>query len=128
MTDLERLQGSWLAVSVEEDGRTSPVEATSRTRVTIYDDHYALHVKDQVFHGFIGDIDPGQQPQAIDFIRVRLPVGTSRRYPGIYRLDGEELTICMALPGQGRPAAFATQPGSGQALARFRRERCFCQP
>jgi uncharacterized protein (TIGR03067 family) len=128
MTDLERLQGTWQAVSVEEDGRTSPAEQTERTRVTIYDDNYALHVKDRVFHGFIGEIDPGKAPQAIDFIRVRLPIGPSKRYLGIYRLDGEELLFCMAAAGKERPAAFTAQPGSGQALARFRRERCFCQP
>jgi uncharacterized protein (TIGR03067 family) len=123
MTDLERLQGNWQALSMEEDGRPRPAEEVRHTRLMIYDDNYFLHVGDRVFHGFIAALDSTREPRAIDFVRITLPLGESKRYLGIYRPDGEELTFCVAAPGKERPAAFTCRPGSNYTLHRFRREQ-----
>ena len=42
---------------------------------------------------------------------------------GIYLLEGDGLKICDNAddPGKGRPAAFATEPGSGRVLVNFKR-------
>jgi uncharacterized protein (TIGR03067 family) len=128
MTDLERLQGYWQAIAVTDDGQVRPAEEVRRTRLAIHDDNYSLHVGDRVFHGFIAALDAEKEPRSIDFVHIRLPVGESRRYLGIYHLGGEELTFCTASAGKERPASFAAQPGSGRALHRFRRQRFPLEP
>jgi len=43
--------------------------------------------------------------------------------PGIYKLEGDVLTICTASPGQPRPEQFKADKGSGRTLQTFQRER-----
>src|SRR5262249_42874918 len=53
--------------------------------------------------------DPLAEPPAISFTPKTGPdAGTPRQ--GIYRLDGESLTVCLAYPGHPRPTAFVAQP------------------
>jgi hypothetical protein len=40
---------------------------------------------------------------------------------GIFRLDGDELLLCIGVVGSRRPTTFATTRGSGHALERLRR-------
>jgi uncharacterized protein (TIGR03067 family) len=49
------------------------------------------------------------------------PPGDLRR--AIWRLDGDELTICVGEPGAARPADFGSPKGSGQSLVVLRRSR-----
>ena len=42
---------------------------------------------------------------------------------GIYRLESDKLTLCMADPGQPRPREFKAEKGSRQTLMIFRRLR-----
>jgi uncharacterized protein (TIGR03067 family) len=41
---------------------------------------------------------------------------------GIYRLDGDTLTSCVAAPGHDRPNSFDAGPGTGRSLRVFRRD------
>ena len=66
-------------------------------------------------------LDPSREPKTIDLVGVIGPrKGTTT--PGIYRLDGDTLEICLDLDGQGRPSAFDTTPGDHDKLMVFRRE------
>jgi uncharacterized protein (TIGR03067 family) len=66
-------------------------------------------------------LDPTAEPKTIDVI----PDGGQHRgehIPGIYTLEGDVLTICMAKPGQPRPKEFKAEKGSGWTLQSFHRE------
>ena len=41
------------------------------------------------------------------------------RVLGIYKLDGDRLTICMAAPGKPMPSEFKAEKGSGCPLRPF---------
>jgi hypothetical protein len=43
------------------------------------------------------------------------------RVLGIYKLEDDRLTICMAAPGKPRPTAFKAEKGSGYTLRTFTR-------
>jgi uncharacterized protein (TIGR03067 family) len=73
------------------------------------------------FAGTRIELDPSRDPKAIDVI----PDGgkdRGERVLGIYKLEGDRLTICMAAPGKPRPKEFKADKGSGCTLRTFVRE------
>jgi uncharacterized protein (TIGR03067 family) len=63
--------------------------------------------------------DPQAEPPAISFTPNSGPDAGKPR-PGIYRLKGSVLTVCLAHPGHLRPTAFLAQPDV-QQMRVFRR-------
>jgi len=60
------------------------------------------------------NIDVEAEPHAIDIEFVEGPEAGNWNY-GIFRLDGDQLEICLDLNGKPRPPGFRTSPGSGHA-------------
>jgi uncharacterized protein (TIGR03067 family) len=121
MSDLENLQGKWQAVWLEDDGRKIPASKVKKTSVTISGDSYTLHQGDQDFSGVITKIDPSENPPTIDFLGARELDGPGKSYRGIYLLEGDEFTVCVAPPGKARPMDFDSRRGSGYWLYLLRR-------
>ena len=44
-------------------------------------------------------------------------------FQGIYALDGDDLKICFAPPGEKRPTEFVTQGGSSEQLVVLKRDK-----
>jgi uncharacterized protein (TIGR03067 family) len=120
--ELERHQGTWAVVAFEYDGQRTPPE-TLRTIERVVSGSRAIWKRDgETFSETTIELDPTKEPKAIDVIPEGGPF-KGRRAPGIYRFDGEELTICMVDPGGGRPEAFTAGKGSGRTLMTLRRSR-----
>ena len=64
-------------------------------------------------------VDPTVTPKQFDD-DVKLWYGTRRR-PGIYKLEGDRLTICWNNIGSERPQTFDAPPGSEFTLTVLRR-------
>ena len=64
--------------------------------------------------------EPKATPAAIDFAHT-LGALNGKAWKGIYKLDGDTLTICdnAADLAKGRPTAFASKSGSGYVLLTF---------
>jgi len=121
MTDLENIQGEWQAVWLEDDGRKIPASKVKQTMVTISGESYTLHQGDQDFSGVITRIDPTENPAGIDFLRGRGLDRPGKSYRGIYLLEGDEFSVCVAPPGKARPMDFDSRRGSGYWLYLLRR-------
>ncbi len=64
--------------------------------------------------------DPAASPQAIDYFNLA-GANKGKRQEGIYRLDGDVLTVCVAAPGDRRPGEFASLAGDGRTLTAWKR-------
>jgi uncharacterized protein (TIGR03067 family) len=119
--ELARLQGTWQLVSAETEGRKTPEEQAGKVRVVISGGTHTVRFGDQVVaHDVPFEIDPTTDPkQTTDTITEGPDKG--KVIKGIYRLEGNTLTSCVAPAGKDRPTGFASQPGSGHTLRVFRR-------
>jgi uncharacterized protein (TIGR03067 family) len=116
-----RHQGLWRATSSIYDGQEAPAEVVRSITRTVEQDHVVWKRDGKSFAGTKVELDPSRDPKAIDVI----PDGgkdRGERVLGIYKLEGDRLTICMAAPGKPRPREFKADKGSGCTLRTFARE------
>ena len=118
--ELDRLQGKWVAKSLERDGKT----------IDVKDHEFILEIKGDkwIFVGkeravFVA-LDTTTDPKCVDLKSVE----ESRKGQvdeGIYRVEGETLTICMHQgSGKSRPTKFETSPDQPDTiLAVFERPK-----
>jgi arylsulfatase A len=119
--ELDRHQGVWRAVSSVREGKDGPPDVIRSIVRTVEGDHVTWSRDGKAFAGTTIELDPAADPPALDV----LPDGgraRGRRVLGIYKLDGNTLTIAMADPGGPRPTSFASAPGSRITVQTFRRE------
>ena len=64
--------------------------------------------------------DPSTTPASIDYLNLHGP-SKGKRQQGIYRLEGDALTVCTGAPGAARPAEFASTSGDGRSLTVWKR-------
>jgi uncharacterized protein (TIGR03067 family) len=120
--ELKRHQGTWIATSSTFDGQKAPEEIVRLIKRIVTDDHVVWQRNGKQFAGTTVVLDSTNEPNTIDVI----PDGgrnRGERILGIYKLDRDTLTICMAAPGQPRPKDFKAEKGNGWTLQTFTREK-----
>jgi uncharacterized protein (TIGR03067 family) len=119
--DPAALHGAWTAVEAERDGVAAP-ELIGH-RLELGGTAFTISSPDgRLLYGGTYTVDPAAQPAAIDF-RQDEGLAKGQTWEGIYRLDGDRLTIVDDAPdpARGRPDAFAAPVGSGRVLLTFAR-------
>lgn len=116
---LRSLEGSWQFESLEVAGDPLPGSMLGSSRILIDGDRFRTESPEADYDGEF-TIDVENEPHTIDIEFVAGPEAGNWSY-GIYRLDGEQLTICLGLTGSPRPTMFATRAGTGHALEVLRR-------
>ena len=119
--DLQRQQGTWVAVSLRHDGQDAPREIVQTITRTVEGAHVVWKRNGKDFAGTALELDPRQDPKAIDVIADGGPA-RGKRVLGIYKLENDKLTLCMADPDQPRPREFKAEKGSGHTLMIFTRQ------
>ena len=117
--ELRGLEGQWSFVSLEIEGAPMPAPPFPAAQILIDGDRFRMESPDGTYEGTF-NIDVEQDPPHIDIDFVEGPEAGEWSY-GIYRLERDELTLCLGLTGSPRPQRFATKSGSGAALERLRR-------
>jgi uncharacterized protein (TIGR03067 family) len=120
-TDQDRLQGRWLLIDGEGEGKKQPL-----------DDPFLWAFTGSTWEQFdVGDnvaaavgpftLDESQTPRTITIdVRPSDPLGQGMQIQGVYELDGDTLRVCY---GSGvRPTALKTAPGEKFALITLRRQ------
>ena len=115
--ELAKLEGTWQLVSGVNNGKQIPEDVVKMIRVVIKDGKHSVYfgnesaVKETPF-----TLDPAKDPKTST---DKLPDG--REIKGIYKLDDDTLTSCVAEPGKNCPTEFSSKEGSGWTLRVFKR-------
>jgi uncharacterized protein (TIGR03067 family) len=125
--DLEKQQGTWVVVSFRHDGQDTPQEIVRTITRTVEGEHVVWKRDGKSFAGTALVLDPGQDPKAIDVIADSGPA-RGKRVLGIYKIDSNKLTLCMADLDQPRPRQFKAEKGSGHTLMVFTRQETRARP
>ena len=126
--ELARFRGTWQLVSAETDGVKAPKDRTDKIRVVIEGSRHTVIFGDQeVVHSVPFAVDPTTTPKSVTDTLVDGP-DKGKQIKGIYKLEGDTMTSCVAKVGEDRPAEFASKPGSGHTLRVFRRVKARTMP
>jgi uncharacterized protein (TIGR03067 family) len=118
--DLEKLQGEWGILFLEVAGLTPAPGTFAGARIVVQGNKFTSIAMGATYVGRI-ELDPGRDPKAFSLKFTEGPEKGNTNF-GIYELDGDRWTICLAMTGGPAPTRFATAPGSGHALEMLRRQ------
>jgi uncharacterized protein (TIGR03067 family) len=117
--DAQKLDGTWRMVRGSVDGKGLAGEVVRSARLKIEGDKHTVRVGDDTMVG-THRLEPKEKPKTIDVTDTEGPF-KGQTLHGIYRIRGNEFTVCFAAPGKDRPTKFTTKSGTGHMLHVWRR-------
>jgi uncharacterized protein (TIGR03067 family) len=113
--DRDLLQGTWTIKTLEIDGQAVPGVSSIR----LSGNTFVTRSMGAEYEGTF-NLDETASPKTIDMTFTKGPEN-GNTVLGIYKLDGDSWTICLAVTAKDRPTKFATKKGSGLALEELTR-------
>lgn len=126
-SDLDKLRGTWLTVSLVNDGKTVVDEKTApkpgpATKLVYDGSTWIIKVGEKTVASGKLKIDATKTPKEID-IMDESGLKNEKTKLGIYAIDGDSYKFCLAPAGKPRPSEFASKAGSGHSLGVSKREK-----
>ncbi len=113
--ELAHFQGTWHAVSWEENGDKRSADDVKKVQLIVKGDQWTLKNGDDELRGTM-KVDPTTTPKHFD-----ATTDSGDTVQGIYELKGNQLKQCWAAPGQDRPKSFSAKADSGHTLVTLMR-------
>jgi uncharacterized protein (TIGR03067 family) len=118
--ELGRLQGHWVMVGREHMGKKATADELKRVKgVMVIEGDKKTGWSDEMgkkvnVQEVTIKLDPTAKPKTVDKV-VTKGIGKGETLLGIYNLDGDQLTICIAVGSKERPTEFAGK-SNGHAM------------
>lgn len=124
--DLQKLQGTWLTVSLVTSGKAVmdenlPPKPGPVTRLVYEGNQWKVRVGEKTVATGTWKIDSTRTPKEID-IMDESGMKNEKTKLAIYELEGDTYRYCIAPAGKPRPTEFSAKEGSDNALIVSRRE------
>jgi RNA polymerase sigma factor (sigma-70 family) len=121
--DREKIQGTWKMVKAEVQGREATDDEIKKGKMIIKGGKLTSVKPDGSSTESKITLDPTQTPKTIDLVPQEGPdTEKGKTFPGIYKLDGDTLTLCMTGPDMERPKEFKTEAGTMLMLLTLKRQ------
>jgi uncharacterized protein (TIGR03067 family) len=95
--DTPSLKGNWTTVSIKVGGQEAPAGEAEKMKFSFDDKSYTNSYGDQLEEGGY-TVDASKTPNTIDFDIKKGP-DAGKKQLGIFKLDGDKLTIVVAQAG-----------------------------
>lgn len=123
--DLEDLQGTWNAVSLERGGMPAPEEVVKDTEFVFIKDIFRIRSKKKnaIEKSFTFILDETTKPKSMDVVPDQGP-GKGKQLPiAIYQLNGDKLVLCIQNNNSSteRPEKFETTKDDDLVLVKLER-------
>jgi uncharacterized protein (TIGR03067 family) len=116
--ELEKLQGTWYLVSVEENGNANP--KTANTRLVFKGETFAFFHGDRAGQNGGVKLDAKAKPPTMDL------TSTTVKMAFIYAQEGDTLRLCYSDKGE-RPKEFKTKDTPGTRISTYQRKDRSCR-
>ena len=122
--DLKSITGNWTPTSRETDGEKTAADAFKGVTVKVAADGTATVSKDGKVVRKVKwvNMDPTLKTKAVD-VEVIEGDDKGKTLLAIYRVEGDQFTVCVANAGKDRPTAFSTATDSGRSMMSYTRSK-----
>src|SRR5262245_55162222 len=124
--DRKKMQGDWVLVSAQMDGKAIPEEQVKVTKMTHAQDKATLvspYQSADKISAKITRVDPSKKPAEMDWVRDMGP-GKDKTMMSIYEwVDDDTLRVCFDPACKERPKEFKAPAGSGYILHLWKRSK-----
>lgn len=119
--DTQALQGTWSLASAELAGKPFPEQLVKTMNLTMKEGRYTVMVGQAKDEGTV-KLDSGKTPKTMEITGTEGP-NKGKTFLSIYKLDGDNLTICYDLSGKAYPTEFKTKPDTKLFLVEYKRDK-----
>jgi uncharacterized protein (TIGR03067 family) len=121
--DLEALQGTWKVESFTVAGMKAPDDDIKKATFMVKGDKYTVTIDGKEDETGTIKLDAGKKPKMIEF-DITSGKDKGKKQRGIYTLEGDTFTFCMAFPGEDeRPTKLESAKDSKTILGVLKREK-----
>src|SRR5262249_8071739 len=117
----KKLEGTWLMVSGEQDGKPVAADVVKAGRLIIQADRHTVKVGKDTFVG-THKLDPLKTPKTIDSTDTEGPF-KDKTILGIYEATEDTFRVCFAPPDKERPKEFTTKSGTATILHVWKKQK-----
>jgi len=115
------IEGDWAMVSLVQDGKPLDPSMVKWVSRTMHRSRTTVTAGPNTMLNAEFTCDPAANPKTIDYTLLA-GANKGQKQLGIYELDGDVLSICMAAPGKGRPTEYSSSNGDGATYSVWRRK------